>query len=120
VAESRLFVYGTLRSGERNDIRSFGEVRFAGNGQVAGSIYDLGAYPVYLPSPAGVVEGEVFVIADRLLSDLDLFEGHPDLFRRTRMEVEMSGGTRVEAWVYVYQGDPGPAPRIAAGDWLKR
>ena len=70
-----VFVYGTLRRGEDNDItRLLPPPRFIGVARIAGTMYDLGAYPgVRLGGPSTVV-GEVYEILPALEVVLDEIE----------------------------------------------
>jgi gamma-glutamylcyclotransferase (GGCT)/AIG2-like uncharacterized protein YtfP len=114
--EVHLFVYGTLRSGGRAAGLLRG-CRLAGAGVVAGTLYDLGAYPALVLDGRGPVEGEVWHCPADALARLDEYEGVPDgLYLRVPVVVE---GT--ECWTYVAGPllDPRLAPerRIPSGRW---
>ncbi len=64
-----IFVYGTLRAGESNDIRRAATrhkivaPRFVGSARLRGRLHDFGAYPgLVLDEAAGAVTGEVYEI----------------------------------------------------------
>lgn len=71
----QVFVYGTLRRGEANDItRLLPPPRFIGFGQIAGTMYDLGAYPGVRLGGSSIVFGEVYEISPTLEGILDEIE----------------------------------------------
>lgn len=119
-----IFVYGTLRRGESNDLSSWragSAVRFVGEATIGGELYDCGWYPgVKNPDNFGasdsVVHGEVFEIMEEGVVDrLDDYEGYPSLYDRT--QVVTDGGHRV--WVYVFLHDVDPEKLIKSGDWTR-
>ena len=70
-----VFVYGTLRQGEARDInRLLPAPRLLGNACVAGTLYDLGAYPGLVLGASGWVHGEVYEISPELERLLDEIE----------------------------------------------
>jgi gamma-glutamylcyclotransferase (GGCT)/AIG2-like uncharacterized protein YtfP len=74
-AERHVFVYGTLRRGEANDInRLLPPPRFVGQAAMAGVMYDLGAYPGVVLGSGGTVTGEVYTIEPALERVLDEIE----------------------------------------------
>lgn len=122
-----IFVYGTLRRGERADLDkyegSFG-VKFIGTDEINGELYHLGSYPgLKLPDGAGEfnsdkpgVTGDVFSIADESITAiLDAYEGYPHLYDRT------TTGTRQgrTVWVYTYTPEARPEALIKSGDWQR-
>lgn len=86
-----LFVYGTLKRGERNH-RLIADQRFVGKAVTAASyrVYDLGPYPglVRVDVTGMNVSGQLWEVSDCCLDELDDFEGVPDLFDRRRVEIE--------------------------------
>jgi gamma-glutamylcyclotransferase (GGCT)/AIG2-like uncharacterized protein YtfP len=61
---SRLvFVYGTLRRGQRNDIHRYQPApRYVADATISGTLYHLGAYPGVVLGTSGSVVGEVYEI----------------------------------------------------------
>ncbi len=95
-----LFVYGTLKRGQRNH-RLLADQRFVRIAATAPGycLYDLGPYPAMVQgADAGPVRGELFSVSECATDELDDFEGVPDLFDRRR--VELDDGTT--AWAYLY------------------
>ena len=73
--QRHVFVYGTLRRGDDNDItRLKPEPVFVGSAVITGTLYDLGAYPGIRLGGEGLVHGEVYAIALELEEQLDEIE----------------------------------------------
>jgi len=115
----RLFVYGTLRSGAVNhqvltQHVARGGARFERLVSTLPryDLVDLGAYPALLPTGTLAVHGELWIVDDRALAALDRFEGAPDLYRRT--EIELEGEPVAQAYVWA-RGVPARARRIESG-----
>lgn len=124
-----VFVYGTLRAGESNDIgraaarHSIEAPRLLGEASLRGRLYDFGAYPglVYDEEEEPVV-GEVYTIAPALLPVLDEIEeivpGRDGLFMRDNCEVEVAG-RMVRCLYYPIRATSARGlPRIDGGDWV--
>jgi gamma-glutamylcyclotransferase (GGCT)/AIG2-like uncharacterized protein YtfP len=114
--EIHLFIYGTLRSGG-GAARLLRGCRLVGPGSVAGTLYELGAYPALVLGGDGRVEGEVWRCPADVLGRLDEYEGVAEgLFGRVEVE---AGGER--CWTYV--AGPlllpklTPERRIPSGRW---
>jgi len=130
-ANSRVFVYGTLRKDARGK-GAFPLTRgwtFEGYGTVPANLYDFGAYPgaVQSSSEGARVRGEVHRLPDtgETLRLLDHYEGcgphdrPPYEFERELVDVTLEEGGSVRAWIYWYR----PAPRgrhLSSGDYLER
>lgn len=125
-----VFVYGTLRRGERADLarsqKAF-DAEFICKDEINGRIYHLGAFPgvkteaydAFDPSAPRII-GEVFLIkTPALMSILDHYEGYdeeaPDQGLYNRVEVRTKGGYKV--WVYTYNHPVTDEQRIETGDW---
>ncbi|HEV7714017.1 MAG TPA: gamma-glutamylcyclotransferase family protein, partial [Steroidobacteraceae bacterium] len=125
-APPRLFVYGSLRTGQANPVAALlhGHARHLGPGTVCARLYVVSWYGGMVPSDAAEdrVHGDVFELAaetaERVLAELDAYEG--DGFARTPVEVAMGGETRVAAFAYLYAGSVAGLARMAHGDWLRR
>lgn len=105
-----LFVYGTLMRGRSNHhlMRS---ARFVGVDRTLPRyyLYDLGEYPGLVAPGAHAVLGELFEVTPDLLSELDCFEGHPQLFERS--EIQLASGSY--AHCYLYRGAIPNTARLA-------
>ncbi|WP_088347096.1 gamma-glutamylcyclotransferase family protein [Rhodomicrobium sp. R_RK_3] len=124
-----VFVYGTLRAGEVNDISAAAvKYRMAaptliGTAKVMGRLYDFGAYPGLVLDSEGVpVIGEVYEIDDMLIAVLDQIErdypGDDALFGSRDVPVEV-GGVDVTCRIYpVSSRAVAGMAEIASGDWV--
>ena len=125
-ANPKVFVYGTLRSGERLAENLADCPRKTG--RVRGRLYNLGWFPgLYLDRDAGPVVGEVVTVTPEIIARLDEIEGFhgygkQSLYYRVWLPKEAwgeDGGT----WTYVYaksERNVVVEKRIASGDWRKR
>jgi gamma-glutamylcyclotransferase (GGCT)/AIG2-like uncharacterized protein YtfP len=127
-----IFVYGTLRRGERADLTkqfyAYG-VDFVTKDKINGRLYHLGSFPglkvdksVEFQANKPIVFGEVFRIRDlSICAILDAYEGYqPDsptmgLYNRSKVETE-EGRT---VWAYTYNHPVIEDQRIEGGDWCK-
>lgn len=114
----RLFVYGTLMRGEVNahhlvSARPVGPARTI----AAFTLVALQGYPGLRPGGTTSVKGELYLVDAGVLAALDEFEGHPTLFRRSR--ISLAGGGEAEAYL-VPEGQGWGAPVIVGGDWRAR
>lgn len=113
--EHRVFVYGTLLTGECN-------ARWAGNARrqkawTLGTIHDTGyGYPAFVKRGRTRIVGEVLTVGDDGFRSMDRLEGYPNLYRREEIDVYTSQG-RARAWVYIMDRLPEGAKVIAGGDW---
>lgn len=111
-----VFVYGTLRKGERNRrIMEPHLVRELGSGRIQGVMYDLGAFPVIVLNGDGVVIGEWVEVTDKGLAALDRLEEYPRFYDRSMVR-DLNG--KVEGFVYHMTQVPEYAERISGGDWV--
>ncbi len=131
--QRHVFVYGTLRRGDDNDItRLLPMPYFLGMGVVQGVMYHLGAYPgVVLAQWQSVpsehewrnVVGEVYAVEPELEWVLDeieeIYPQQKDEYVKRHIGV-LVGSERVECFLY----EINPAyvigkPVISSGDWVK-
>jgi gamma-glutamylcyclotransferase (GGCT)/AIG2-like uncharacterized protein YtfP len=119
---NRLFVYGTLRSGQAARSLIANHVLAAVPATARGRMFALpDGYPGFLPGTEGRVVGEMMTLSDlaAALALLDAYEGED--FMRSLQEVELGDGTTLWAWCYVLrspalaeEGEP-----IPGGDWAE-
>ena len=115
--EHKVFVYGTLISGEAN-------AHWAGNARrqkawALGTIHDTGCgFPAFVKRGRTHVIGEVLTVNDNGLRSMDRLEGYPSLYRREQIQVHLVGGGSVLAWVYIMNNLSKDAPVIESGDWV--
>ncbi len=123
-----LFVYGTLRRASGHEAHGLLAAAAVpvGEGWVRGDLHRADGYPclVAVDGATGRVRGEVYrLTAVEGWTTLDRYE-HCDpvdpargLFRRVRAQVTLDDGRRLEAWVYLYNGDTAALHPIASGDY---
>lgn len=121
-----VFVYGTLRRGDDNDINLLRpSPHFVGAGRVGGVMYHLGDYPgVWLNDASDYnTVGEVYAIAPELEKVLDEIEmiypqQHDEYSKRT--VIALVGARHISCLFYeinaAYIVD---RPVIDSGDWAK-
>lgn len=110
-----LFVYGTLKRGERNYFR-LADQEFVGEVTTAAKyrVIDLGPHPGLIRDAANglAIHGELFAVDDRCLAALDEFEEVPGPFVREQIEI---AGYEV-VWAY-YLNKPVPEGAKSGDRW---
>jgi gamma-glutamylcyclotransferase (GGCT)/AIG2-like uncharacterized protein YtfP len=117
----KVFVYGTLRKGERRNHILEGS-RFIGYARAKGFfLYKIKEFPGMVEG-SGEVVGEVYEISEDLLEKLDWIERVPYLYRRELIEVTLEDGQAIFVYVYIYNGeiDEDYNEIIPSGDWKRR
>lgn len=124
---SRIFVYGSLRTGSGHAMAAWLAAHAVpeGAGRVQGRLYRVSWYPALVVAEgdaASWVQGEVFRLpSPTLLRTLDAYEdvrGQPtDEYRRELVTV-WQGERRVQAWAWVWQRAVAELEPITGGDWL--
>src|SRR5215472_5498429 len=120
-ANNFLFVYGTLKRGEKNHRQLVvHQVRFLGEGRIRGRLFRIkgASYPGASPTASRrYVRGELYelISPDRALKKLDKFEGADEgLFVRKLADVWI-GRQKKKAWTYFYPGRKDKAALISSG-----
>jgi gamma-glutamylcyclotransferase (GGCT)/AIG2-like uncharacterized protein YtfP len=124
-----VFVYGTLRAGEANDLNAaarrhgIAEPSLVGTATVAGRLYDFGAYPGLVLDPAaGPVTGDVYEVVDALLPVLDeieeVYPGRASLFMREEQPVHGAAGPVACLLYPVADSEVAGLPPVPGGDWV--
>jgi gamma-glutamylcyclotransferase (GGCT)/AIG2-like uncharacterized protein YtfP len=120
-----VFVYGTLRKGGRNDIARYDPApERVADASIAGTLYDLGAYPGVVLGGTGRVYGEIYRIVPAVEAALDLLEGVAAndageyIKRELSVDTNTDGG-RLDCLVYeIHPERIGGRPVIGSGDWV--
>lgn len=130
---TRLFVYGSLRSGFQSNAYHYISHYFTllGEAKVNGNLYDLGQYPAAKPSANSdqFIIGELYDLNEKsafawVFGQLDDYEGvvaeegETALYRRELTPVFINGRAET-AWIYWYVGDVTGKPVVASGDILE-
>src|SRR5512134_770258 len=114
----RVFVYGTL-------MRGFANHSYLQNAAFLGTALTVDRYALYadiIPfvirqEPVSRIIGEVYEIDEFTLGELDRLERHPFWYRRDQVMVELSGGERLQSWLYFY---PRPSGQLVeTGDFRR-
>jgi gamma-glutamylcyclotransferase (GGCT)/AIG2-like uncharacterized protein YtfP len=116
----RLFVYGTLRPGARNEQAAWlaGSARHLGTGRIRGRLYRLAYYPA-LGSPLAEddwVSGDLFAgVTAEMLHRLDQYEGSE--YARELTDVTTPAGHIFPAYFYRFLMPVDALKWIPSGDW---
>lgn len=117
-----LFVYGTLRQGERADLSKNPQMKYVGPDKINGKLYDVGWFPgaklidgIMGFEPAmPTITGDLFEIVDEaVVVRLDSYESFPSLFDRNQVET----GSSKYAWVYTFNPRISEDSLVLNGDW---
>lgn len=116
-----LAVYGSLRPpyATMDNLGLADTVEHLGPCEIPGVLLDFGDYPALIHGD-GRVAGDLFSVSPDALAVLDRFESYyPEragvsMYVRERMRLLKPD---VDAWVYIYQGDPS-VPKVEDGDWV--
>jgi gamma-glutamylcyclotransferase (GGCT)/AIG2-like uncharacterized protein YtfP len=116
----RLFVYGTLRLGSKNEHaeRLAKSARHIGGATIGGRLYRVAYYPALARAQSNEdrVKGDVFEgVTAELLRWLDDYEGSE--YVRQLAEVTMEDGQTLAAFFYCYALPTDQFEWIRSGDW---
>lgn len=116
-----VFVYGTLMTDMRNHARldEKDTKLIAHNAVLDGDFHMFPmktvsgyAAPIVMygepGAPQGIVHGELYEVSNAMLMKLDLFEGHPEVYRRMKLPIAHDGNTAsrvISAWAYIYANE---------------
>jgi gamma-glutamylcyclotransferase (GGCT)/AIG2-like uncharacterized protein YtfP len=126
----RVFVYGTLRAGEINDIgkaaarHGIAGPTLLGSASVRGHLFDFGKYPGLVLDEAGTpVRGDVYEIDSALIDVLDeieeVYPGVEGLFVAHEVSVALGGATMTCRFYPVTKNAVKGLPEIRSGDWVE-
>lgn len=112
---TRVFVYGTLLSGEPNHYL-LDDLDWIGEAQTAPlfTLVSLGYFPAMLKGGDTRVLGEIYDVAPATLAALDRLEGHPSFYRR--QPIKLADGTSVITYL-LPRKQAQSYPKINNGDW---
>jgi gamma-glutamylcyclotransferase (GGCT)/AIG2-like uncharacterized protein YtfP len=124
-----VFVYGTLRAGEVNDIgqaaaqSALATPMLIGEASVRGRLFDFGNYPGLVPDDDGIhVKGDVYEVDERLVQVLDQIEqvypGEEGLFVQHEVTVNVDGAEFDCLYYPVQPHAVDGLPEIGSGDWV--
>ena len=113
-----IFVYGTLRR-QASHHRNLHDAQWMANASVKGILYCIDWYPAIVLADDGEsrVRGELFMVDDTTLAELDRYEG--DEYQRVLVNAEDEHGNFHQAWIWAAREIP-QKPIILSGDWLQQ
>ena len=119
-----VFVYGTLRKGQRNDINLLNpQPLFTGLAWLKGQLYSRGWYPGILLGGEQWVLGEVYQVSAQMLAQLDVLEELAPVpsgeYQRVQIKVECAGQELVCDMYELSEHCAAQSTPIAEGDWVK-
>ncbi len=99
----KVFVYGTLMSGEAN--RGYLENSLClGSATIEGyDMHDMGWYPAIIPGDS-IIIGELYQVPINDIPAIDMLEGEGSLYAKKCETVTTADGKKTIAFVYVYLG----------------
>ncbi len=124
------FAYGTLLPGQPNAHLWAAHVTAWQPAKLADcALYDLGHFPMCVPSPGGIVQGQLAVVNpaqyQQVQRRLDELEGYNPAdpenspYQRLARVITLANGSEQIAWVYLGQSIyVSGRPHVASGDWL--
>ena len=129
---SKIFVYGSLRSGFRNPAYEYltRYFKYSGEALVKGKFFDAGSHPVALATnDEHFILGELYTMNSEeefswAFTQLDDYEGlnvlvgEIPLYKRSMVEVYQNGETQI-AWIYWYNQSVDGMPEIETGDVMR-
>ena len=117
-----LFVYGTLKKGFYNHFY-LEKSKYLGRAKTLNkyALYLKGFIPFVTKSPKVCqIKGELYLVDDKTLSEVDLLEGHPDEYFREKVPIVKEDGEVVEAWMYFYPQTKEPGILISTGEYTHK
>ncbi|MCA7951849.1 gamma-glutamylcyclotransferase [Burkholderia seminalis] len=127
-----VFVYGTLRAGQANDIghaaarHGITAPTLLGAAALPGELYDFGTYPGMIAGAAtgkSLVWGDVYEVDERLVPVLDeierVYPGVDSLFKPEEVSVALGGRQYACLYYPIAAHAVVGRPRIESGDWVQ-
>ncbi len=105
----RIFIYGTLKSGEVNHrVLEHANAVYIQVGKTTLKIFSMvqGMYPELYKNGDEHVTGEVWSVPEDSIYILDAFEGHPVLYKRDLILIDIDGET-IECQTYFKEVEDG-------------
>ena len=116
IANVQVFVYGSLKQGFRHASVIERAQRLGASAAEPFVLVRYGDYPAMVRAPSGVVLGELVLVDEQLLLELDEFEDCPELYQRER--IGLKDGR--EAFAYLISPERARRyPLIAGGVWTE-
>ena len=119
MSKTKVCVYGTLKEGHCNSsaLRNsslLGTVKLTGPFKMV----DLQYYPALIPTDSDekdrTITAEIWEVDEETLYSLDLIEGHPNYYKRTKIDTPYG-----KAWCYFLPLAYKDHPEVVTGDWQR-
>lgn len=119
-----VFVYGTLRKGQHNDINFYQpQPLYIGLARAKGQLFSCGWYPGIRLGGEQWVVGEVYQVSEQLLAQLDILEEVAPVssgeYQRIQIGVECAGQQLVCEIYELSAPFAAQSSVIEEGDWVK-
>ncbi len=100
----KIFVYGTLKRGYSNHrLLTGASFLCGGRTREKYALYTSGIPFVIKDEKISQIQGEIYLVDETTLANLDLLEGHPNWYCREKTEIILEEGwPTVTAWLYFY------------------
>ena len=109
----RVFVYGTLKSGQRNAHFLHGARCLGGHvTEAIYSMYEFGDFPAVCVDGQHSIDGEIYLVGGRQFRLLDELEWYPHFYQR--IEIPTRHG---DAWMYIVRAELCYGKRRLDGRW---
>jgi len=110
---NRVFVYGTLKRGQRND-HYLSAAEFVGHfiTEPVYSMFDFDDYPAVCPQGRHAISGEVYHVSDDQFRLLDELEWYPEFYQRIEIPTDFGA-----AWMYIVRHELCLGRQLIAGVW---
>lgn len=110
---NRVFVYGSLKRGQRNNY-FLRDADFVGLHvtERSYSMYEFDDYPAVCLRGRHAIEGEVYRVSDREFRMLDDLEWYPHFYQR--IEIPTAWG---DAWMYIVRAELCHDKKLITGVW---
>ena len=120
-----IFVYGTLRKGDSNDITKLTPAPvYIGNSMIKGNMYHLGGYPGVTLGGADHIMGEVYAITEPLERLLDGIESEypaqANEYAKREITIVMDEQSLICIVYEINAAYIKDKPHIMSGDWIKK
>ena len=111
---NRVFVYGSLKKGQRND-HFLRAAQFVGNFTTPGiySMYEFEDYPAVCLHGQHAIEGEIYHVNDQQFKMLDDLEWCPHFYQRIEIATDFG-----DAWMYIVKAELCHGKKLIPGNWL--
>lgn len=115
-----VFVYGTLKRGYALN-QALSRSLFISKA-TTGPQYTLLSGPMFpfLVERKGIgARGELYMVDDKTLQDLDRIEGHPNFYKRQKIKVRDEFGRELEAFAYIHPDNKRVSDFHEVFEWAK-